>query len=164
MEGVGGKLVHLYKYQGWKALANVLALNIVASRWSDREFWDTDLLLPVPISLVRRRERGYNQSEILAEEISGLLGIPVGKGILERVSWNRPQVGLPYADRLRNVFNAFRVPDNVGDRLTGRRVILVDDVITTGATIHACYQALVKGGAGRVSCVSFGRAGNHIEY
>jgi len=164
MEGVGGKLVHLYKYQGWKTLAGVLALNIVSSRWSDREFWDADLLLPVPISLVRRRERGYNQSEILAEEISALVGIPVGRGFLERVSWKRPQVGLSYEDRLRNVFNAFHVPDNMKDRLTGGRVIIVDDVITTGATIHACYQALVKGRVGKVSCVSFGRAENHVEY
>ena len=162
MKGVGGKIVHLFKYQGWKALAAHLALKVISSPWSDADFWDADLLLPVPISRVRRRERGYNQSDVLAEKISELIGIPVGREILERVSWRRPQVGLPYGERLRNVLNAFSVPEHASNVLSGRRVILVDDVITTGATIHACYQALKKGGARGVSCVSFGRAENPV--
>jgi ComF family protein len=158
MKGTGGKIVHLCKYSGWKSLADFMAMKIISAHWSDAGFWDADYFVPVPISRVRQRERGYNQSELLSRSLSELVGIPTRVGILERVSWRRPQVGLPYAERLRNVKNAFSVSKGSGESFTGCRIILVDDVITTGATVISSSRALKKAGIGRVSCVSYGRA------
>jgi ComF family protein len=164
LSGIGGRLIHLFKYRGWKALSSLLAMEIVASPWSDGAFWDVDLLLPVPISSVRYRERGYNQSELLARELSDLVGIPMEKDLLRRVSWKRPQVGLTFRERLSNVLEAFALSDEAKKKLNGKRVIIVDDVITTGATVYACYQAIRKGGTSQVSCLSFGRADVDINY
>lgn len=157
MGGVSETLVHRFKYQGWKDLVDFMVMKILSSPWSDREFWNADLLVPVPISRVRLRERGYNQSLLLAEGISGKVGIPFNNGALERVEWRRPQVGLSYRERLKNVRNAFSVPARARDSIAGKRIILVDDVVTTGATVAACYRALEEVGAKQVSCVSFGR-------
>lgn len=157
MDAVSETIVHRFKYQGWKDLADFMVMKILSSPWSDRDFWDGDLLVPVPVSRVRRRERGYNQSELLADRISETIGIPSSSRALERVEWRRPQVGLPFGERLENVRNAFSVPVRSMNSIAGKRIILVDDVVTTGATVSACSRALTKGGAKRVSCVSFGR-------
>ena len=159
MDCNSGRLVHRFKYQGWHSLASYLALKVLSARWSNREFWDVDLLVPVPISRTRRRERGYNQSEFLAGELSCRLGIPAAMNILKRVSWERPQVGLTYRERQANVQGAFAVRDGCRDVVSGRRIMLVDDVITTGATLGACSNALRNCGALRISAVSFGRTG-----
>ena len=158
MRGVGGQLIRLFKYEGWKALAVPLVLKMASSRWFDRVFWDADLLVPVPIARARRRERGYNQSALLAEELSGLVGIPVGREVLQRRAWSRPQVGLSYRKRVSNVKGAFEVRRRGAGRISGLRIILIDDVITTGATTSACCEALLAAGARSVSSASFGRA------
>ncbi len=158
VDGVGGKIVHLFKYRGWRALSALLAMRIVSSPWSDRDFWDADVLLPVPISNVRYRERGYNQSELLARDLSDLVGVPVGSNLLRSVSWKRPQVGLTVGERFSNVLGTFVLAEGAKEKLNGRNIIIVDDVITTGATVYACFEAVRKGGARRVSCLSFGRS------
>jgi ComF family protein len=158
INGVGGTLIHLFKYRGWEILAEILALRILSSEWSTARFWNADLLIPVPISRVRRRERGYNQSERLAGELSGLVGLPVGSDLLVRKRWRRSQVGLPHRFRQENVRGAFAVATGAEERIAGRRIMIVDDVITTGATLSACFDVLQSAGVGTVSCVSFGRA------
>lgn len=114
------------------------------------------MLVPVPLARSRARERGYNQSEVLAR----LLGVHWNIGVLEAVVRRRAtvtQTRLTPGDRLRNVAGAF---DAVVSReqLAGRHVVLVDDVVTTAATLNACAKALHEGGARIISYVTFGRA------
>jgi len=94
--------------------------------------------------MTRYRERGYNQAKALADEVAGLLGLPIPNGALQRHFFTRSQVGLGKAERRANVAGAFQAtPEHVA----GRHLILVDDVLTTGATLQACGQALIAGGA-----------------
>lgn len=101
-----------------------------------------DCIVPVPPS---GRERGYNVPELMAQPLAKALGLPLEAGALRRVRTGRHQAGLAYEQRLENVAGAFRVQD--ADAIDGRRVLLVDDVITTGATVAACTQALLSAGA-----------------
>jgi ComF family protein len=104
-----------------------------------------DLVTEVPLHPARRRERGYNQSELLAESLADALGVPHLRGALVRVRATAAQARLGPAARRANVRAAFRARHPA--RLEGRRVLLVDDVITTGATLEACLAALSRAGA-----------------
>lgn len=115
-------------------------------------------IVPMPLSDKRLRERGYNQAEALAEELAVLLELPVLSDVLHRVRHSRSQVRLTPSERETNVSEAFAVPDSRRERVRGRHLLLVDDVVTTGATLNAAATALFDGGAGIISCVTFGRA------
>jgi ComF family protein len=106
-----------------------------------------DIIVPVPLHPQRERERGYNQSVLLARELSGHTAVPVVEGVLLRTSPTQPQVGLNAAQRAENVRNAFACRD---DSLRGLEILLVDDVLTTGATMRACAYALLEGKAAAV--------------
>jgi ComF family protein len=113
------------------------------------------LLVPVPLHSRRRRRRGYNQSQLLAEELARRLpAIDHAPGRLLRTRDTPSQVGLDRVQRRANVAGAFRWE---GPSLAGRPVLLVDDVATTGATLQACAEALEAGGAGRVTAVTVAR-------
>jgi ComF family protein len=110
---------------------------------------DVDLVLPVPLSPSRHRERGYNQSELIALAVKRLGHLPApSPDSLTRVRDTRPQVGLPAAERLRNLRGAFRC--EAPELVAGRRCLLIDDVMTTGATLEACAEPLAQAGAERV--------------
>jgi ComF family protein len=123
-----------------------------------RELWGTDaVLVPVPLNRWRQLGRRYNQSTELARALERLTGIPVATGLVARHRHTRQQVGLSREARHRNVSGAFRSPPDLVARLGGRRVILVDDVITTGSTIAAVARVLAKGGVHKVDVISFAR-------
>jgi ComF family protein len=103
-----------------------------------------DLLLALPLHAARERERGYNQAAALAESLSEEIGVPRLPSAVRRVRSTRPQARLDARARRRNVAGAFRV-EAAG--LAGRHVIVVDDVVTTGATFEACFDALIEAGA-----------------
>jgi ComF family protein len=115
-------------------------------------------LVPVPLSAKRRKERGYNQSERLAQALARHWPVPVLDGVLERARHTETQTRLTPGERLRNVSGAFRAPASAGVTLRGAHVVVVDDVVTTAATLNACAAALCAGGARIVSFVTFGRA------
>ncbi len=113
-----------------------------------------DLVVPVPLSRARWRERGYNQAELLAAEVATTVGGVLLPALLERE--DRPaQRTLPAAERRRNVVGAFRCADP--GLASGRRILLVDDVATTGATLGACAEVLSRAGATRVAALVFAR-------
>ena len=110
-----------------------------------------DVVIPVLLHSGRKRERGYNQNDLLYREVAARLGIPVLTRALKRVRNTRSQTGLKREERLLNVKGAFRVKDKPA--VSGRAVLLVDDVTTTGATLEACGEALILAGAGKVMAV-----------
>lgn len=127
-------------------------------RQAGHELWGDDaVLVPVPLHRARQFSRRYNQSTELARALGRLTGLPVDPGLVTRPRPTRHQVGLSGEARRRNVAGAFRAHPDLLVRLAGRRVILVDDVITTGATVTAVTRALKSGGAARVDVVSFAR-------
>jgi len=115
-------------------------------------------LVPVPLGRQRLRSRGYNQSGILAFELARRWRIPVWEDVLQRSRETRSQTRLTPEERQHNVFGAFTAPESQRSRLRGSHVLIVDDVVTTGATLHACAEALFAGGARVISYVTFGRA------
>ena len=113
-----------------------------------------DVVVPVPLTRWRLVLRRFNQAAILAQELSRQTGIAVDPQLLHRTRFTKTQVGLTHDQRRRNVAGAFSVPGNRHARLRGRSVLLVDDVITTGATAEACARALKRAGAARVDVLA----------
>jgi ComF family protein len=111
--------------------------------------------VPVPLHNIRRRERGYNQSELLARVISGQTGIPcLAKGLVRR-KYTEAQATLGKEDRLQNIRGAFSVKRN--HMFDGKNIILIDDVVTTGATVNECAGVLSDAGATQVLCLTAAR-------
>ena len=119
---------------------------------------EADLVVPVPLSVGRQRERGYNQSELIARELAdlGTLPAPVTNALIRHRD-TRPQVELQRAERLTNVRGAFDCPQP--DLVAGHRVLLIDDVSTTGATLEACAVPLIAAGATRVMALVVAKSG-----
>jgi ComF family protein len=118
---------------------------------------DADVIVPVPLYRSRLWSRRFNQSAMLARAVSRLSGVPVDNFLLARVKRTPSQVGLSPAQRRRNVAGAFRVLRPRAE-LAGKHVVVVDDVITTGATADACARVLKRGGAARVDVLALARA------
>ncbi len=119
-----------------------------------------DLCLPVPLYRSRRWNRGFNQSELLAAELCRTSGIRLGKRVLARVRATESQAGLSNRARFANVAGAFAV--GKPQVVKGRRVLIIDDVMTTGATLAACAKTLKKAGATSVVALTVARAKRRI--
>lgn len=117
---------------------------------------DADMLIPVPLTRGRLLSRRFNQSALLAQEVSRLTGIATEPFALRRARRTQPQVGLSRPQRLRNVAGAFAVTATHASKLAGLRVLLIDDVITSGATVRACARPLKRAGAARVDVLALG--------
>jgi ComF family protein len=148
-------LVHALKYGDRLDLAPIMG------RWMANAgrplLADTDALVPVPLHWRRQWARRFNQSALLAEVIAKASSRTVAHGALKRVKATPQQVGLDKAARAQNVQGAFRVPAEGKAAIAGRKLVLVDDVLTSGATIDACARALLRGGAASVDVVVFAR-------
>ncbi|HEX6349900.1 MAG TPA: ComF family protein [Candidatus Dormibacteraeota bacterium] len=144
--------VHRFKYSGWRALAQPLSALLAARLAVDG--LPAAHIVAVPLHRNRRRQRGYNQSEELARELRRRLSLKPPPGRLLRIRDTPPQVGLDRLRRLQNVKEAFEYK---GPRASGEPVLLVDDVVTTGATLEACAAALQAAGFGRISGITLAR-------
>jgi ComF family protein len=148
-------LIQGLKFDGFLPLARPLAgyLATALDRMQGAAF---DLILPVPLHTRRERQRGFNQAALLAKELARACAIPVGSKDCVRVRDTPPQTGLRAAARRKNVTGAFAVPRP--EPVRDLRVLLVDDVLTTGATASACAGALQDAGARSVSVLTLARA------
>src|SRR5215467_622067 len=148
-------LVHALKYGDRLDLAPMMG------RWTSqagRELLaEADALVPVPLHWRRLWARRFNQSAMLAATVSRQTGVPVAAGALKRVKPTAQQVGLSRTERTANVQGAFRVPGDGKAAVTGRRLVLIDDVLTSGATVDGCARALLRAGAGNVDVLVFAR-------
>ncbi|WP_421725402.1 ComF family protein [Bauldia sp.] len=154
-DGVARALVHGLKYRdrtelarwigGWMARS---AVEVLA---------EADVVVPVPLHRWRLWRRRFNQSAVLARELARTATVPFAPAALQRVRATAQQVGLSATERDRNVRGAFRVPPASRAEIAGKRVVLVDDVYTTGATTRAATRALIRSGATAVDVVVFAR-------
>jgi ComF family protein len=147
-------IVHQLKYEGAFALARPLG-RVLARQWRPLP-QPVDLVTPIPLHEERLRQRGYNQSALLAHSLCETMEWSQQDGALQRTRHTRPQVGLDADARLRNVRNAFLVthPGTVA----GQHVLLIDDVCTTGATLVSAAEVLLEAGAATVSGYCVARA------
>jgi len=150
--------VHALKYEGWRAAAEGMAERMSRLAWPLDVIDERTALVPVPLAPARLRERGYNQSELIARALGQRWRIPVWPDLLSRQRNTETQTRLTPSDRLRNVAGAFDVSASMSARLRGAHLVLVDDVVTTAATLNACAEMLVQRGARILSYVTFGRA------
>jgi ComF family protein len=156
--GSGGSIVHALKYDGWRAAADGMAERMARLAWPRDVIEERTALVPVPLSRSRTRERGFNQSEVIARALASRWNVPVWTDVITRGRNTETQTRLGSGDRLRNVAGAFDVSASVTTRLRGTHLVLVDDVVTTAATLNECAESLIRGGARIISYVTFGRA------
>ncbi|WP_425485413.1 ComF family protein [Chthonobacter rhizosphaerae] len=149
------ELVGAFKYADRSDLAPLLAAMML--RVSKDLALEADVLVPVPLHRFRLFSRRYNQSALLAAELGRRTGRPHRPRLLVRRRPTPRQVGLSREGRLANVKGAFAVPKSLRRHVKGRRVLLVDDVVTTGATVEAATRALLRAGAASVDVVAFAR-------
>ena len=156
--GTGSAIVHALKYRGWERTADGMAERMSRLSWPADVAEERALVVPVPLAAARVRERGFNQSALLASALARRWGVPEAADALARMRATRTQTRLTPGERLANVRGAFRVNPGTVSRVRGAHVVLVDDVVTTCATLNACAAALFDAGARIVSYVTFGRA------
>ena len=156
--GTGQSIIHALKYGRWHALGGEIAERLARLGWPVDVLEERAAVIPVPLAAARLRELGFNQSETLARALGARWRLPVWSDAIQRARATETQTRLTPEERLANVSGAFRVSDAGRRRLANQHVVLVDDVVTTAATLNACAAALVSGGARIVSYVTFGRA------
>jgi len=151
-DGVAASAIHLMKYQRRRLLARPLGALLLPLL---DELGPADGVVPVPLHVGRLREREFNQALALARVVCRATGWPLRWELLERIRPTRAQVGLEAVERRRNVRRAFRV--RRAEAVQGARLLLVDDVMTTGSTVHECARVLKRAGAGAVQVVTVAR-------
>jgi ComF family protein len=154
-EGPVVPLIKAFKFEGEYFLGPLLLKDAFASGWMPVELKDVDVVAPVPLHPRRERERGYDQAALLAGSLARALGVPARRRALRRVRYTDQQALLPSRARWENVRGAFEPGPHA---VEGLKVLLVDDVMTTGATASECARVLKKAGAAGVSVLTLARA------
>lgn len=154
VDGTMRQAILLFKYGGRQSLGRHLGRLMVDAAESLFDPCEFDLLVPVPLHPSREQARGFNQAALLAKEVGRGWGLLVGHRLLRRVRATEAQSG-GRREREENVKGAFRVARP--DRVEGRKLLLVDDVLTTGATVNECAKALVAAGAAEVAVYTLAR-------
>jgi ComF family protein len=154
-DDIARQLVTSFKYTDRLDLAPMMGQGM--ARAGRELLGQADALLPVPLHWRRLWARRFNQSAALARAISDIAGVPVLHGALKRVRATPQQVGLSKTERADNVQGAFRVPAEEKAQVAGRRLVLIDDVLTSGATVDTCARALLRAGAAHVDVLVFAR-------
>ncbi len=156
-EGKVKDIILLFKYHHYKVLGKELARFAYQVLKEEEELWrKVDALIPVPLHPRKRRKRGFNQALVIAEELEKIKGIQVAQGTLLKIKNVPAQTSLDAEDREKNVIGVFRVAQD--DQIKGKRLLLIDDVYTTGATVRECSRVLKKAGAKEVKAITLAQA------
>jgi ComF family protein len=155
-EGAVQRLAHAVKYEGFETLGVWLGQEL--GRAIRSAGIQADCLIPVPLHKRKFRERGYNQAELVARGIAELIGLPVRTDIVRRKRFTETQTKLDLEQRRKNMEEAFEIVPGKDIEVSGKAYIIVDDVITTGATITSCAGEFVSAGASRVIAASLALA------
>jgi ComF family protein len=151
------ELVHALKYHGWRVAVDAMVERMAAVRLPAEVEREARICVPVPTAAARRRQRGYDQAALLARAYARLTGRDFAEALLR--SGNAvTQTALQPVARGANVAGGFRAAERVATLLTGAHVLLVDDVLTTGATAAECVRTLTAAGVRCVSLITFARA------
>ena len=151
--------VQALKYENARALAKPLGEKL--SECLQQQSWIIDMIAPVPLHAKRLRERGYNQAQLLAEQVSAITGTRCEVNALQRIRETHSQVTISGAERLKNIKDAFAANSQL---VTGQSILVIDDVYTTGSTLSACGEALLSAGANRVYGLTVTAAGHSITH
>ncbi len=149
-------LIHRFKFQNKTSLRKTFRLITKNFQERCRISLSADLLIPIPVHPVRLRERGYNQSALLAQAVNELTGIPVLNGVLQRTLLTPPQRGLERKERWTNIRGAFRIASSSG--IKEKNIYIIDDLLTTGATASEAARVLKEAGAARVELLALSAA------
>ncbi|MBN2398041.1 MAG: ComF family protein [Deltaproteobacteria bacterium] len=155
-EGVLLDAIHLFKYRGDISVGEALGRMMAQASYDSLAIGRYSLVIPVPLHPSRLRRRGFNQSLILAREVSRRHSMPLDFSVLRRTVYTEAQVTLSGKERKENVRGVFEVNDR--SRVRGRRVLVIDDVYTTGSTVMECARVLIKNGAREVAVLTLARA------
>jgi ComF family protein len=156
--GTAGAIVHALKYAGWVGVAEGMAERMARLAWPRDVVAERSMVVPTPLAPTRERERGFNQSALLGRALASRWKVPFVSDCVVRARATATQTRLTPEERRGNVSGAFHATRNAKERLSGAHVVLVDDVITTGATLSECATTLFESGARIISIVTFGRA------
>jgi len=152
-EGPVRAAIHSLKYRRDVALGETLARHLIDALFKSN--WCIDLVVPVPLGVARQAQRGYNQAALLAKPVALALGLRYRPQALAKRRETRSQVGLTLVERFVNVTGAFQANPSI---VSGKNVLVIDDVATSGATLDSCSLALLEGGAERVFALTLARA------
>ena len=150
--------MHALKYSGWTGVAEGMGQRMARLSFPPDVTAERVALVPVPLAHTRERERGFNQSLVLAEAVARVWQLPVWSDVLVRQRHTATQTRLTPSQRQSNVSGAFGVDPRGAARIRGAHLVLVDDVITTAATLNAAASALTERGVRLLSYLTFGRA------
>jgi ComF family protein len=145
-EGPLRTLMHRLKYGGMTSIGLEFG-RVLGSRVREAGLGESDMIVPVPLHASRMRERGFNQCEYIARGVSAVTGCPLRTGVLRRTRFTPTQTPLGHGERRENLRDAFALTAHALRAVDGRTVLLVDDVVTTGATMRSCAGALHSAGA-----------------
>jgi ComF family protein len=147
-------IIYQLKYKDHPEIGPLMG-RMMAAELQKEEFFDgIDVIVPVPLTRERLRQRGYNQSEEIAKGVSEITGLPINKDVVKRTVFQGSQTRRSRWERQENVEYAFKLTH--GEPIAGKHLLIVDDVVTTGATIIACAKELVKAGNVKISILSLG--------
>lgn len=146
------RILHELKYNGKFLLGKYLGEIVTKDTIEIMKSWNPSLLLPIPLHQLKKAERGYNQSDFICKGISNVLGIPYKTNILKRTRFTLSQTTMTLEERKQNIQEAFMLKKK--NAIEGKRIIIVDDVITTGATITECAKLLLENGADKIYAFS----------
>jgi len=150
------ELIHHFKFRNKPSIYIIFSRLISAVLHRKENIGEYDFLIPVPLYVTRLLKRGYNQSYLLAKGVAENFNIPLRADLVQRVRETKPQIELKRNERAKNIKGAFKVTST--DMVNGKNIILVDDIMTTGATLNEISRILKKSGAKRIASLVVARA------